>query len=85
MVKNAQKYKELNQKGNNKTPTKKVGASLIFFVLLILVSMCMGMIFSPVFNVTEIVAKDGENVSSAEISQVVNVEFRRKYFKAGLF
>ncbi|MBQ9279667.1 MAG: FtsQ-type POTRA domain-containing protein [Clostridia bacterium] len=56
-----------NQEGN---PAAKV---FIFFIILVVIGICIGVIFSPVFNLTELIIEDGVNVSSAEISSAVHV------------
>lgn len=54
---------------------------ILFFLFLVLLGLMMGIIFSPTFNVTGVVVEDGENVNSAEISNIVNVKLGENILK----
>ena len=54
---------------------------LIFFLLLILFGVSIGILFSPAFNLTEIVVENGENVTKEDISNAINVNYGENIFK----
>ena len=66
------KYKDDKQweEEQNKNPAKKL---LLFFMILVVIGVCIGIIFSPVFNLTEVIIEEGINVSSTEISSAIPV------------
>lgn len=47
----------------------------IFFMILIIIGVSIGILFSPTFNLESLEIKDGVNVKSAEISNAVNVQY----------
>lgn len=74
-------------KKENREEKKKSGLSLgfiIFFIILVVIGVSIGILFSPTFNLEEVEIADGVNVTGAEISNVIEVDyginiFRQKY------
>ena len=67
---------------NQKNEKKSSGTSIfIFFFILIIISLGIGVIFSPSFDVVGVVIKDGENVSSGEISVAADVKIGENILK----
>ncbi len=54
---------------------------VIFFCILVIIGLCCGILLSPSFNLSELVIKDGVNVTSAEISNTVSVSYGENIFK----
>ena len=72
--------KQKNNKDSKKE--KNVGTSIfIFFAILVIISLAIGVVFSPTFDVTGIVTYDGVNVSSGEISNIANVNIGENILK----
>lgn len=72
--------KQKNNKDSKKE--KNVGTSIfIFFAILVIMSLAIGVVFSPTFDVTGIVTYDGVNVSSGEISNIANVNIGENILK----
>ena len=61
-----------------KNPALKI---FIFFLILVIIGLGAGIIFSPVFNLKELVIEDGVNVTSAEISNVVSAKMDENILK----
>ena len=74
----------VSKQKNNKDlkKEKNVGTSIfIFFAILVIISLAIGVVFSPTFDVTGIVTYDGVNVSSGEISNIANVNIGENILK----
>ncbi len=54
---------------------------LMFFLFLVIIGLSIGILFSPAFNLNEIIVEDGINVKKEEISNVVNVKYGENVFK----
>ncbi len=54
---------------------------LIFFLLLTVIGLSVGILFSPAFNLTALVIEDGVNVTKADISNAVNVNYGENILK----
>lgn len=54
---------------------------LVFFLILTIVGVSVGILFSPAFNLTELVIEDGENVTKEDIANVVNVSYGENILK----
>lgn len=54
---------------------------LIFFLILTIIGISVGILFSPTFNLNGLVIEDGENVTKADISNVVNVNYGENILK----
>lgn len=54
---------------------------ILFFLILVIIGFSIGILFSPAFNLTEVIAKDGENVKKEEITSVINVSYGENIFK----
>ena len=55
----------------------------IFFVILVLLGLGIGILFSPAFNLTETIVKDGTNVKAEEITSVIEVKYGENILKQG--
>lgn len=74
----------VSKQKNNKylKKEKNVGTSIfIFFAVLVIISLAIGVVFSPAFDVTGIVTYDGVNISSGEISYIANVNIGENILK----
>lgn len=54
---------------------------LIFFLFLIIIGLSIGILFSPAFNLNEIIISDGINVKKEEISNIINVKYGENILK----
>lgn len=54
---------------------------LMFFLILTIIGVSVGILFSPAFNLTGLVIEDGENVTKEDISNVVNVSYGENILK----
>lgn len=54
---------------------------LVFFLILTIIGVSVGILFSPAFNLTELVIEDGENVTKEDIANVVNVSYGENILK----
>lgn len=65
-----------------KEKNKKSGSQIATFVLLlIVVGVTTGCLFSPVFNITEVKSYSGENITRAEIINLANIELGANIFQ----
>lgn len=69
----SKKLKEKNKKSGSKIA--------IFVLLLIVVGVTTGCLFSPVFNITEVKSYSGENITRAEIINLANIELGANIFQ----
>ena len=61
---------------------RKSGTRYAWFILLIIiVAITAGCLFSPQFNIVKVTAEDGENVSSGEILQKANIKIGENIFR----
>lgn len=90
MVKTTNNCKNVKKSNEKSTPTSKVGvvskskskkenknsgaSVIIFFFILVIFSLCIGIVFSPSFDVSEVIAQDGVNVGSGEIISVAEIK-----------
>lgn len=54
---------------------------LIFFLILTIIGVSVGILFSPAFNLSGLVIEDGENVTKEDISNAVNVSYGENILK----
>lgn len=54
---------------------------LAFFLLLTVIGLSVGILFSPAFNLTALLVEDGVNVTKADISNAVNVSYGENILK----
>ena len=94
MAKKNDRFKDMKKSNMKYTPTSKVGvvsgskenknvgtSILIFFLVLVVIGLGIGVIFSPSFDVTEVVVQDGIRVTSGEISNIANVNIGENILK----
>lgn len=55
----------------------------IFFIILVLLGLSIGILFSPAFNLTEVIVADGVNINSGEITNVIEVKYGENILKQG--
>ena len=72
------KKEDVKTRKKNKSTTSKI---MIFFLILVIIGVGIGILFSPAFNLTEVVVVDGVNVNSAEILNQVNVTYGENILK----
>ena len=67
---------------NELKENKKSGAKIACFILLlVIIGATTGCLFSPYFNITDIIANDYENVASGEIIEVANIPIGINIFR----
>lgn len=54
---------------------------LMFFLILTIIGISVGILFSPAFNLTTLIIDDGVNVNKEEISSTVNVNYGENILK----
>ncbi|MBQ8299249.1 MAG: FtsQ-type POTRA domain-containing protein [Clostridia bacterium] len=54
---------------------------LIFFLILVIIGLSIGILCSPAFNLNEVIINDGVNVKKEEISSVINVKYGENILK----
>ncbi len=94
MAKKNDRFRDVKKSNMKYTPTSKVGvvsgskenknvgtSILIFFLVLVVIGLGIGVVFSPSFDVTEVVVQDGIRVTSGEISNIANVNIGENILK----
>lgn len=77
--KNLKKRKE---KEDRLKKTRSTGFRfLIFFLFLTIIGVSVGILFSPAFNLNELLIESGENVSKEQISNIANVNYGENILK----
>lgn len=77
-----QQSKKRKEKEDKFEKTHSAGFKfLVFFLILTIIGISIGILFSPAFNLTTLSIKDGVNVSKEEISNAVNVSFGENILK----
>lgn len=71
------KKRNMKEKKTKSTTTKLA----VFFSVLIVLGIFVGMLFSPEFNLSQVIVKDGVNVKSAEVLDCINVNYGENIFK----
>lgn len=67
---------------SNKENKKSGGKKIAFFILiLVIVGVTTGCLFSPVFNITEVRASSGDNVTAQEIINIANISKGTNIFR----
>lgn len=61
-----------------KSPAFKI---LVFLLVLTIIGVSIGILFSPAFNLTGLIIEDGENVTREDISNAVNVNYGENILK----
>ena len=65
-----------NRLKKEKQKEANVGKTIaIFLIVLVVLGLSIGILFSPAFNLTEVLIKDGNNVTAAEISSLLDVKY----------
>lgn len=72
--------KRLDKEGRERSHNT-LSKVVIFFCILIIIGLCCGILLSPSFNLSELVIKDGINVTGAEVSNAVRVNYGENIFK----
>lgn len=54
---------------------------VIFFLILVFMGVAIGILFSPAFNLSKVIIAEGENVSKAEISNLIDVTYGENILK----
>lgn len=75
---NSKKRKEKEDKNLKKNTGMKI---LMFFLVLIIIGLSIGILFSPAFNLVRVESKDGVNVTASEIKNSINVAYDINIFK----
>ncbi len=77
-----QQSKKRKEKEDKFEKTHSAGFKfLMFFLIVTIIGISVGILFSPAFNLTALVIEDGENVSKEEISNAVNVSYGENVLK----
>lgn len=67
---------------SNKEDKKSIGGKIAFFILfLVIVGVATGCLFAPVFNIIEVIASSGDNVSAQEILNNANISVGTNIFR----
>lgn len=75
---------EISKKRLKKEKQKEanVGKTIaIFLIVLVVLGLSIGILFSPAFNLTEVLINDGTNVKAEEISSLIDVKYGENVLK----
>ena len=77
-----QNSKKRKQKEDKFEKSRSTGFSfLLFFLVLTIIGISVGILFSPAFNVASLIIEDGVNVSKEEISNAITVNYGENILK----
>lgn len=77
-----QSSKKRKSKDDRKQKAANAGVKVLaFFLLLTVIGLSVGILFSPAFNLTALLVEDGVNVTKADISNAVNVSYGENILK----
>lgn len=77
-----QNSKKRKQKEDKFEKSRSTGFSfLLFFLVLTIIGISVGILFSPAFNVASLIIEDGVNVSKEEVSNAITVNYGENILK----